>query len=345
MARQRRSAGRPAPIRGTAATKSSRTAAQFAASRALDRTASFAFYVGDRYFGVITASVEGSAAADYRFTSELPLAMLQQLAPLIEQRLAATGAEPARSSAATDRPASSGIRCQLHPWTFSPGCSARAATPYSSPAQASAPNPAYPISAVPAACGARCSRSTSRSSSPPSNASRSLAAAFQQCRWLGRCPAQSRSPRRGELIRSGRASGVVTQNVDNLHQVSGVPEEKVIELHGNSTYAKCLKCQTRDELAEIEREFRSQHRRSMQTLRRHHQDGDHFLRPADARATDAPCAGRNACACDLFLVLGSSLSVFPAADFPVRAKQSGAKLVIVNRDPTAGGRHRRSRHP
>jgi NAD-dependent deacetylase len=39
-------------------------------------------------------------------------------------------------------------------------------------------------------------------------------------------------------------------------------------------------------------------------------------------------------ACDLFLVLGSSLSVFPAADFPLRAKQNGAKLAIVNRDPT-----------
>lgn len=71
---------------------------QLAASRAPDRTASFAFYVGDRYFGVITASVEGSAAADYRFTSELPLAVLQLLAPLIEQRLAATGAAPARGS-------------------------------------------------------------------------------------------------------------------------------------------------------------------------------------------------------------------------------------------------------
>ena len=63
-------------------------------SHALDRTASFAFYVGDRYFGVISASVEGSAAADYRFTSELPLAVLRLLAPMIEQRLAATDAGP-----------------------------------------------------------------------------------------------------------------------------------------------------------------------------------------------------------------------------------------------------------
>ena len=67
---------------------------ELAASPSLDRTASFAFYVGDRYFGVITASVEGSEAAEYRFTSELPLAVLRLLAPLIEQRLAATGAGP-----------------------------------------------------------------------------------------------------------------------------------------------------------------------------------------------------------------------------------------------------------
>jgi membrane peptidoglycan carboxypeptidase len=67
---------------------------ELTASPGLDRTASFAFYVGDRYFGVITASVEGSAAADYRFTSELPLAVLQLLAPMIEQRLATTVPTP-----------------------------------------------------------------------------------------------------------------------------------------------------------------------------------------------------------------------------------------------------------
>src|SRR5690606_27573982 len=73
--------------------------------------------------------------------------------------------------------------------------------------------------------------------------------------WVGA------KPNRGHhavaaLIDSGRASAVVTQNVDNLHQESGVPEDKVIELHGNSTYAKCLKCHTRVELTELEAEFR-----------------------------------------------------------------------------------------
>jgi hypothetical protein len=70
-----------------------------AVSSSTGRTASFAFYIGERYFGVITASVQGPTAAEYRFTSELPLAVLRQLAPLIEQRLAVGHARPDRSAA------------------------------------------------------------------------------------------------------------------------------------------------------------------------------------------------------------------------------------------------------
>jgi NAD-dependent deacetylase len=137
-----------------------------------------------------------------------------------------------------------------------------------------------------------------------------------------------------ELIRLGRASVVVTQNVDNLHQVSGVPEEKVIELHGNSTYAKCLKCQTRVELAELEREFRETNtiapcKRCGGIIKTATISFGQQMPELPMRRTQ-----EETLACDLFLVLGSSLSVFPAADFPVRAKQNGAKLVIVNRDPT-----------
>ena len=51
-----------------------------------------------------------------------------------------------------------------------------------------------------------------------------------------------------KLVDEGKASHVITQNIDNLHQLSGVPAEKVIELHGNGTYAKCLDCATRYEL-------------------------------------------------------------------------------------------------
>jgi NAD-dependent deacetylase len=151
--------------------------------------------------------------------------------------------------------------------------------------------------------------------------------------WVGA------KPNRGhfavaELVRSGRASAVVTQNVDNLHQDSGVPDEKVIELHGNSTYAKCLKCQLRVELADLEREF--QETNSVGPCKR----CGGIIKTATIsfgqQMPELPMrrAQEETLACDLFLVLGSSLSVFPAADFPLRAKQNGAKLVIVNRDPT-----------
>src|SRR5690606_526788 len=133
---------------------------------------------------------------------------------------------------------------------------------------------------------------------------------------------------------SGRASVVITQNVDGLHQLSGVPAERIIEIHGNATYASCLDCHLRYELDELERQFR--------------RDGEvapctacggiiktatiSFGQPMpDERMQQAQEA---TLACDLFLVLGSSLSVFPAADLPALAKQQGARLVIINRDPT-----------
>ncbi|HWK48627.1 MAG TPA: Sir2 family NAD-dependent protein deacetylase [Steroidobacter sp.] len=151
--------------------------------------------------------------------------------------------------------------------------------------------------------------------------------------WVGA------KPNRGhyavaELVRSGRAGAVVTQNVDNLHQVSGIPEEQVIELHGNSTYARCLKCQTRVELVELEREFQQTN-----TVAPCKRCGGIIKTATISFGQQMPelpmrRAQQETLACDLFLVLGSSLSVFPAADFPVRAKQNGAKLVIVNRDPT-----------
>jgi NAD-dependent deacetylase len=151
--------------------------------------------------------------------------------------------------------------------------------------------------------------------------------------WVGA------QPNRGhhavaQLVASGKASAVITQNVDNLHQVSGVPEDKVVELHGNATYARCLRCALRSELAELEREFQASGAvgpckacggiLKSATIS--------FGQPMPLlpmqRAHDATMA------CDLFIVLGSSLSVFPAADFPLRAKRNGAALVIVNRDPT-----------
>jgi NAD-dependent deacetylase len=136
------------------------------------------------------------------------------------------------------------------------------------------------------------------------------------------------------LVERGKASAVITQNVDNLHQDSGVPPDQVIELHGNASYARCLSCGARHELDELEAPFVE--RGEIPTC--FHCAG--LLKTATIsfgqQMPEQPMrrAEIETLSCDLFLVLGSSLVVRPAADFPVMAKQNGAKLVIVNREAT-----------
>ncbi len=135
------------------------------------------------------------------------------------------------------------------------------------------------------------------------------------------------------LVARGRMQAVITQNIDGLHQASGLDDEQVIELHGNGTYAACLGCRRRYELAEVRQRFM-----------------------ANGLAPDCPCgapiksatvsfgqsmpreamrrAQRAALDCALFLAIGSSLVVHPAATMPVLAKEKGAILVIINREPT-----------
>jgi NAD-dependent deacetylase len=141
------------------------------------------------------------------------------------------------------------------------------------------------------------------------------------------------------LIASGKASSVITQNVDNLHQDSGVPPEQVIELHGNASYAKCLVCNARYDFEPFEAPFRERGEiptcKWCEGLIKTATISFGQAMPAEpmARAEEATLA------CDLFLVLGSSLVVYPAAEFPILAKRNGAKLVIVNREPTGLDRH------
>jgi NAD-dependent deacetylase len=136
------------------------------------------------------------------------------------------------------------------------------------------------------------------------------------------------------LVERGKASAVITQNVDNLHQDSGIPAAQVIELHGNASYAKCLSCGARHELEELEPGFVE--RGEIPTC---FVCGG-LLKTATISFGQAmpegPMARAEAetLAADLFLVLGSSLVVRPAADFPVMAKRNGARLVIVNREET-----------
>src|SRR5258706_2422146 len=72
--------------------------------------------------------------------------------------------------------------------------------------------------------------------------------------WVGRAPNAGHYAV-ARLVERGKVSAVITQNVDNLHQDSGVPTDRVIELHGNASYAKCLECGERHELAELKESF------------------------------------------------------------------------------------------
>ena len=136
------------------------------------------------------------------------------------------------------------------------------------------------------------------------------------------------------LVASGKAPVVITQNVDNLHQDSGVPAERLIELHGNASYATCLRCGLRHELEVLEQSFLGTGEipvcRDCGGIVKTATISFGQALPRDALAR----AEAEARACDLFLVLGSSLQVYPAAGLPLTAKRAGAVLAIVNRDPT-----------
>ncbi len=136
------------------------------------------------------------------------------------------------------------------------------------------------------------------------------------------------------LVGQGKVSAVITQNVDNLHQDSGVPDEQIIELHGNATYAKCLGCAETLSLDAIESEYRRSGRvgpcASCGGIVKTATISFGQMMPEEPMWR----AEEESLACDLFIVLGSSLTVYPAAGFPVMARDNGARLVIVNQQAT-----------
>src|SRR5262245_53467527 len=150
---------------------------------------------------------------------------------------------------------------------------------------------------------------------------------------------QSATPNAGHralarLVRDGKMTAIVTQNIDGLHQASGVPDDRVIELHGNTTYAACLDCCRRHELDWVREVFALGERLPVCTS-----CGGHIKTATISFGQAMPQgemerARAATLGADLFVVLGSSLVVYPAAGFPITAKRNGARLVIVNRDPT-----------
>jgi NAD-dependent deacetylase len=136
------------------------------------------------------------------------------------------------------------------------------------------------------------------------------------------------------LYRAGKAPGVVTQNIDNLHQSSGISSDDVVELHGNNTYAVCLSCAKRYELPWVKDRFNASGQAPDCS-----DCGGHIKSATVSFGQAMPeAAMRRAEAmtlsCDLFLAIGSSLVVWPAAGFPLMAKRNGARLVILNREAT-----------
>jgi NAD-dependent deacetylase len=136
------------------------------------------------------------------------------------------------------------------------------------------------------------------------------------------------------LVTKGIVSHVITQNVDGLHQQSGVPDGQVIELHGNITYAHCLDCGQRYDLELIKNNFLQNE--SLPVC----DQCDGLVKTATISFGQAMPqeemlkAQAATVACDLFLAIGSSLVVYPAAGFPAVAKRHEAQLIIINRDPT-----------
>ncbi len=137
-----------------------------------------------------------------------------------------------------------------------------------------------------------------------------------------------------ELEKMGKLSCIITQNIDNLHQKAGNSPDKVLELHGTMSWARCLGCGRRFPIETVLARFRANRENPVCESCSGTVKPDVIFfgesLPADALSESVNCS-RN---CDLFIVIGSSLVVYPAAFMPVYAKESGAKLVIVNNSRT-----------
>lgn len=131
---------------------------------------------------------------------------------------------------------------------------------------------------------------------------------------------------------AGRIRGVITQNIDGLHQMAG--SRKVLELHGTARQAACLDCKARYEIGPLVEQFVAQNRvpdcQKCGGRLKHATISFGQSLPADVLME----ANRWSREADLMLAIGSSLVVTPAADLPRTAKSHGARLVIVNREPT-----------
>jgi NAD-dependent deacetylase len=137
-----------------------------------------------------------------------------------------------------------------------------------------------------------------------------------------------------EIEKLGKLDSVITQNIDGLHFKAGNSQEKVIQLHGTAMQVTCLSCEKRYDRDEIQERIKQGQKAPRCD------DCGGILKPATISfgqsmpEKETQEAYRRSSLSDLFIVIGSSLVVQPAASMPLTAKQGGAKLVILNRDST-----------
>lgn len=135
-------------------------------------------------------------------------------------------------------------------------------------------------------------------------------------------------------VKSGRCSVLVTQNIDGLHQQAGTPPEAIIEIHGNARSASCTSCSLEHTIGEC----RSMLKETGKAPRCRECGGivktDVVMFGQMMPERETRQAFEAAESCDLFIAIGTSLAVHPAASLPLAALATGARFVILNREPT-----------
>lgn len=133
-----------------------------------------------------------------------------------------------------------------------------------------------------------------------------------------------------ELQDLGKLTFLISQNVDNLHLKSGIKPELLAELHGNLTRVRCVRCEFKMDRVEGEKDCPLCGGKLVSTVVNF---GDSLP------AKDLAESYEHSQKCDLFIVVGSSLVVYPAADMPAVALEAGARLVIINQGETPLDEH------
>jgi len=135
------------------------------------------------------------------------------------------------------------------------------------------------------------------------------------------------------LERAGKVLAVVTQNIDGLHALAGTSTERLVELHGTNLLVECVSCRSRTDPEPHFEFFRTERKPPLC-----HCGG--FLKPAtisfgqSLESQTLERAEQAAMQADLVVALGSTLSVYPAASFPLMAAERGIPYVIINRGAT-----------